>query len=242
MAKRTSRRIDRSQAGKSKQKRPPLWVLAVAVVAIVAVVVVVAVSAGQSETAAVTTQEYKSMPPDWIDGTTLGNPEAPVTVQLWEDFICPACAQWTQQIEPQFMQDYIVPGTVRVEFHHLPLSQHEPAASLAAQASECAADQNAFWPYHDQLFPLASNRGASAVTLDALQEIAQNLGLDSGEFSRCMNSQKHWDKVRESVNQAISLKLTSTPSIVINGKVVEQPFDYQALSSEIERLANAASQ
>ncbi|MEZ4633574.1 MAG: thioredoxin domain-containing protein [Caldilineaceae bacterium] len=82
------------------------------------------------------------------DADSLGNPDAPVVIQGWEDFRCPACSQWTRTIKPQLMANYIQPdgvdGSVRSEYHYFPLTSHGETAFLAAQAAECAADQGGF--------------------------------------------------------------------------------------------------
>ena len=59
---------------------------------------------------------------DWIDRAKMGNPDAVVTVQAWEDFLCPACGQWQQQVKPQLFDDYIDTGKVIFEFRPLSAS------------------------------------------------------------------------------------------------------------------------
>src|SRR5262245_26613811 len=57
------------------------------------------------------------MPAEWVNGETLGNPAAKVTVQAWEDFLCPHCQEWTSKVEPKLIADYVKSGKVRYEFH-----------------------------------------------------------------------------------------------------------------------------
>lgn len=212
---------------------------------IVVLLVVVLVVANQPEP--VSAEVYEDMPAEWVGRRVLGNPDAPVVLQAWEDFLCPACSQWNRTVKPQLMENYIAQeggvagGQVRLEFHHFPLSGHEPGTSLAAQASECAADQGMFWAYHDRLFA-ATNEGQPAFTIERLTRYADDLGLDTNQFSQCLINQEYFDEVRGSASEAIALGLNSTPSVIVNGQLMENPFDYQALTAEIRRLIEAAEQ
>ncbi len=181
------------------------------------------------------------MPAEWINRNVMGNPDAVVTVQTWEDFLCPACQQWGPRVRVNLINDYIKNGKVKMEFHHFPLPSHAPGSEMGAMAAECAADQNAFWPYHDRLFQEAEQGGQSALQLERLVSYAKDMGLDDKEFLQCMTSQKYRDAVTASVTEATALGLDSTPSVLINGRVMENPFDYNALKTEIDRLLEAAN-
>jgi protein-disulfide isomerase len=184
--------------------------------------------------------EAPDVPAEWVDRNVLGNPEAVVTVQSWEDFLCPACQQWATQIKPRLLEDYVNDGQVKLEFRHFPLTSHSPGAQMGAMATECAADQAAFWPYHDVVFIEAANRGQSGVTLERLTAYARQMGLNESEFLQCMNSQRHRDAVNASVSEGISLGVNSTPTILINGQPMANPFDYSELQQNVDRLLEAA--
>lgn len=199
-----------------------IWIVGVSAAIVLVVVLAVALSSRPATIAV----EAPDLPAEWLSGTTMGSPDAPVTIQAWEDFMCPACRQWTTNIEPQLVEDYVKTGQVRIEFHQFPLSIHAPGAEMAAQASLCANDQNAFWPYHNRLFP-AQDQGQAGFTIDALVRYADELGLDSRALMDCMSSQKYRDQVAASVNEALALNLNATPSILVNGVRMENPFDYE---------------
>jgi protein-disulfide isomerase len=180
------------------------------------------------------------MPADWINRDVMGNPDAAVTVQTWEDFLCPACQQWGSRVRSDLINDYIKTGQVKMEFHHFPLPMHAPGSEMGAMAAECAADQNAFWPYHDRLFQEAEQGGQKALQLERLVNYAKDMGLDDKEFLQCMTSQKYRDEVTASVTEATALGLDSTPTVLVNGQAMS-PFDYNALKAEIDRLLEAAN-
>jgi protein-disulfide isomerase len=223
---------------KSENNNIGIWIVGISAAIVLVVVLAVALS-NRPVTIATTAPD---LPAEWLVGTTMGSPDAPVTIQAWEDFMCPACRQWTTAIEPQLLEDYIKTGQVRLEFHQFPLSIHAPGAEMAAQASLCANDQNAFWPYHNRLFP-AQDQGQAGFTIDALVRYADELGLDSRALMDCMSSQKYRNDVAASGNEALQLGLNATPSVIVNGVVMSNPFDYEGeMKSLIENaLAESGS-
>ncbi len=196
------------------------------------IAVILAVATGSSESTAVA-PDYSGVPSAWQNRNTLGDPEAPVTVQAWEDFRCPACAAFNQRVKPGLVDNYIVSGQVKLEFHHFPLQQHEPGASLAAQASECAADQGQFWPYHDRVFQ-ATASGPSAFLMERLIEYAVELGMDADTFTSCMTNQSHLLTISESLQAARAAGHNSTPTVLVNGVRVANPLDYEAISAAVD--------
>lgn len=241
--KKTSRPVGATTTTPKRRPIPTGLLIVGGGAVIVLLLVVVLVIANRP--APVSAEAYEDFPAEWVERRSLGNPDAPVVIQAWEDFRCPACAQWTQTIKPQLMENYIAPdgtvdgGSVRFEYHYFPLTSHGETAFLAAQAAECAADQGSFWVYHDRLFN-ATNEGPAGFTLDRLQSYANELGLDGAALSQCVVSQQYGDEVQASVAQAISMGLNSTPSIIVNGQLMENGFDYQTLTAEIRRLIEAA--
>ena len=111
---------------------------------------------------------------------------------------------------------------------------------MGAIASECAADQQAFWPFHDRLFQVAGSSGQAGFQAERLVGYARELGLNENQFSQCLLGQEHRTAVENSVGEAISAGLNSTPSVLVNGKPIAQPFDYNAIKAEIDRLLEAA--
>ncbi len=88
------------------------------------------------------------------------------------------------ETEPQIIKEYIAAGKVKLVYRHL--LQLGDGSVRTAEASECAADQGAFWPMHDMLY--AEQRSIYAAgDLDAtLADFAAQLGLDAGAFNSCM--------------------------------------------------------
>lgn len=154
-------------------------------------------------------------------GHAKGDPSSPVVIAEFSDFECGHCAQIYRAFKsvwPRYRDD------LRIEFHHYPLdSTCNPAmarsfhqnACLAAYASECAAAQDAFWPYHDLLF---DNQGD--LSRDNLLRFADQVGLDRAAFEQCIASDATREAVARDVAEGTRLEIKSTPTLFVNGRTV----------------------
>ena len=86
----------------------------------------------------------------------------------------------------------------------------------AAEASECAADQNAFWAYHDKLFASQSGENQGAFNKDKLKGFAVELGLEPKAFNDCLDTGKYTQLVQSQSAAAGQLGVTGTPSFFVN--------------------------
>ena len=195
---------------------------------------VILAAATDNEPTSVQLPDYSGISSAWQNRNILGDPDAPVTVQAWEDFRCPACAAFNQRVKPGLVDNYISSGKVKLEFRHFPLQQHEPGASLAAQASECAADQGRFWVYHDRVFQ-ATSSGANAFLMERLIDYAGELDLDRDTFTSCLTNQEHMLTISESLQAARTAGHNSTPTVLVDGVRVDNPLDYGTVSAAIDR-------
>jgi protein-disulfide isomerase len=143
---------------------------------------------------------------------TIGAAGSKVTIQEFSDFQCPACGEVSPQVEAIARAN---PGLVRLEFHHFPLSQHENAFN-AAVAAECANLQGKFWEMGDIMF---SNQ--HSLTVDKLKEYAKVIGVSSLTFDPCLDGQATSDRVREDLKKGADLGVSYTPSLFVNGKLVQ---------------------
>ncbi len=163
-----------------------------------------------------------------VDGKLLGEADAPVRIVAFEDFTCGHCGDFSRDTKPPIEEEYINQGLVSIEFRHLPLLG--PDSVSAAAASECAADQNLFWPYHDVLFQRQGRAGwASEGNLkNFAREVAEELpegAFDLDAFDDCVESGIKELIVEEEARQSAQvlqglLGRLSTPNFLINGQVV----------------------
>ena len=146
-----------------------------------------------------------------------GNADAPVTVVEYADFQCPACGVFATTMEAGIVKDYIDTGKVRLVFHDFPLPQHANAIP-AAEAARSAADQGAFWPYHDLLYAKQAEWENSSEPLALFAAYAEQLKLDRSKFEAAFNSHTHQATIMQLYQDSSNGGVNQTPTFVIDGK------------------------
>jgi protein-disulfide isomerase len=152
-------------------------------------------------------------------GTIFGNQEAPVTVTEYLDFQCPVCLRAETAVISEIVQKYVVTGQAKLEVKAIAILGDESVA--AAAASECASDQDAFWPYHDILFANQGAENDGGFNDSRLKEFASLVGLDTTNFNSCFDSDIYDSQVRSATDASKALGVTGTPTIFVNGVKVE---------------------
>ena len=155
----------------------------------------------------------------------MGDPDAPITIIEFADFQCPYCGRFFAETKPQIDETYMQSGKVR--FAYFNFAFLGPESNWAAEAAECAADQNKFWEYHDKLYSSQSGENQGAFNKDNLKKYAEELGLDTSAFNECLDSGKYTQLIQDESNMASSIGVRSTPTFLINGQAVvgAQPFE-----------------
>ena len=153
-----------------------------------------------------------------FNGTTAGDPNAPIKVVEYADFQCVACQSAFIAIEPELVRKYINTGKVFFTFE--PFSFLGPESFRAAEAAYCAADQNKFWEYHDLLFQNWAGENQGTFSDSNLNKFAGQIDFDQNAFKECFNSGKYVQKVLDKANEARALGVRSTPTFMVNGQVV----------------------
>jgi protein-disulfide isomerase len=166
----------------------------------------------------------------------LGDENAPVTLVEFSDFECPFCEAFFTDSLPQIKKEYIDTGKAKLYFRHYPLTAIHPNAQIAAEASECANDQDQFWNYHDKLFinqtewtPLTGE----AIT-DKLVEYATTLGLSADEFRTCLTTNKFADNVNKDIQEGSAAGVDGTPATFINGYLTVGAVPFAEFKAAIE--------
>ncbi|MCX7839139.1 MAG: DsbA family protein [Anaerolineae bacterium] len=158
-------------------------------------------------------------------GRTQGNPNARVTLVVYADFQCPYSRQFAQQVLPRLMNDYIVPGKISFTYKYFPVIDDGQVGEShwAAQAAECANEQNRFWDYHDKLYTEQRGANIGAFTRARLKTYATELKLDLDAFNRCLDTDRYATLVREHLIEALQIKLPGTPTFLLNGRKMNTP-------------------
>jgi len=121
-------------------------------------------------------------------------------------------------------------------WRHLPLSDVHPNAQFAAEGSEAAADQGAFWEMHDLLF-----QHQDALSPGDLVEYAGQLGLDAERFMDELQRHTHTTRVAEDVDSADLSGVTGTPTFFVNGRRHHGAYDIGALSAAVQAAGARAT-
>ncbi|HYX76945.1 MAG TPA: Na+/H+ antiporter NhaA, partial [Gaiellaceae bacterium] len=181
-------------------------------------------------TAEALTDLYRDVDPerDHIRGPL----ESPITVVEYGDFECPYCGQ-AEPVVRELLREF---GDVRYVWRHLPLNDVHPRAQLAAEASEVAAAQDAFWEMHDLL--LAHQ---DALEPDDLIGYAEQLGLDLDRFTSDLHERVGAARVADDVDSADLSGVSGTPTFFINGRRHFGPYDIKTLSAAVHAAGARAA-
>ena len=162
-----------------------------------------------------------------------GNPDAPVKIIEFSDFLCASCQNYEPVIS-SFIQEYVASGQAQFEYRMFPIVDPE-LSSLSASLVECAdtLQPGQFWGAHDQMFQMASSVGFTAASHE---EFADALGLDSEALLGCASA-----AVQHQIDAAygMSLGVSETPSLFVQYGESEPLAIALALPEHFAALVNA---
>lgn len=171
----------------------------------------------------------------------LGNAGAPVQIIEVGCFSCPF-TKATELLVEDVLEKY--EGKIAFYFKYFPLPRHGYSFE-AAEAAECARDQNKFWEYKEILFRRQIECVQQPGTAESHQlhlQFAEQLGLDTGQFSQCMADRKYAAYVEGQKQESIDAGIYGTPTFFINGRVLVAPKAIEEFSKIIDgELAKSKS-
>ena len=202
--KSTTRPIKKKKTGLAGIS-PTYWLIGiVAVMVALMLIVLVGLPAAATNTAK-------------ANGNSLGDANAPVTMEVYADFQCPICGQFDRGTLKQIEDKYVKAGKVRIVFNHFAFIGDE--STRAAEASECANAQGKFWEFSDTLFNNQAGENQGAFSDANLEKFAQQVGLDMTKYKTCMDQNTYLGKVQASSQAAQQRGVDSTPTLFINGQM-----------------------
>ncbi len=157
---------------------------------------------------------------------TTGDPQAKVTVFEYSDLFCTACQTLQQNLNDL---EKFYGNRIRIVFKGLPITIN-PENRPALIAAYCAGEQNQFWAYKDLLFqdPLTLNK-------QKYLEYAQQLNLNLDNFNNCLASQRYDALINQNLTDALTLQITSVPTVYVNKQKLEGFIDYNGLKNLIDQ-------
>jgi len=203
-----------------KRRRLLLLGAAIGAAAVVAVVLIVVVSGGSSESGASTTSaDTTGSPPSSSlagipqHGATLGNPNAPATLVVYEDPQCPFCRQWNVDTLPTVLRDYVRPGKINLEYRGVVIIG--PNSVKGLRAIYAAAPQNKLWNMVDALYAQQGAENSGWITNDVIRSAAQQAGANPDQILARMNTPAVTAQLTRAAKQAAADQVRGTPTFVV---------------------------
>lgn len=222
-------RVRRGEAPGPAGPRPSGRQLAIAAaIAVVAVGTLIVIGGGTSA------PPVSSVPPGVRQASHVrGIETAPVTIEEWADFQCPACGQFARTTEAQLLSTYVANGQVKIVFRHLAFLGAE--SQWAAEASECANEQGKFWEFHDRLYASQAGENRGAFSKDNLKRMGEGLGLGPS-FAACVDSGRYAQTVRDELKVGQDRGVKATPTLFVGDRKIEGAATYDQLKAVLDPL------
>ena len=153
------------------------------------------------------------------DISSMGDPSAPVVIDLYSDFSCSHCAEFASENEKVLEEHYIKTGQATLVYHTVGWALDIPSVYQATESAYCAGEQGAFWQFHDLIFANQSNlfTSANADLSKTMATFAGMLNLNMDEFNSCLAEDRYHDVFVEDQAKATDLGVSGTPTFYING-------------------------
>ncbi len=166
----------------------------------------------------------------------LGSPDAPVTVIEYASPTCPHCADFSNNVEPAFIEAYVDTGKVRFILRPFLRNALDAAVFLLAEA---AGPTN----YHNVIstfFRTQTEWATSQTPRDALFTVASQLGFTQETFEAALTNQAPYTGMEALREQALNdFGLAGTPTFYVNGKTLTGDKTLEQLAAEIDPLVPA---
>jgi protein-disulfide isomerase len=175
------------------------------------------------------------------DGTSLGDPDAPVTLVEYADLQCPFCAEWARDALPAYVKDYVRPGKLRIEFR--PLAFLGDDSERAAHAALAAGEQDKAWNVIELMYRNQGGENSGWVSDDFLDAVGRSIpGLDADAMLTGAQGDGPRSALEASIAEANERGIDSTPSFLLGRtggdleEVKPDSLDADGLRSQIEEL------
>ena len=165
-----------------------------------------------------------------------GSADAKITVQEWFSLTCSHCAEFQKTTFPQVKKELIDTGRVRYVWHDYPLDQVALMAAMVARALPAAR----YEPFITTLL-LTQDRWAFTRGVNSTEELAKLAalaGLPRQTFDETLadaDLKKAILSAQDTAEQ--SLGINSTPSFIINGRLVAGAINYAGFLQAVDNPA-----
>jgi protein-disulfide isomerase len=218
---------EEAHAAQSAQRKRLIQLGGVAgvVVVIIAIILIATGSGGSKPAPAPTSPAAKTASSEVISllqgipqsTITLGNPNAPVTIQYFGDLECPFCKQFTLSALPTIIKKYVRTGKVKIEYRSMETATREKETFQTQQVAALAAGkQNLMWHFVELFYHEQGEEDSGYVTEKYLQGLAAQIpGLNLSQWSEDRNDPAFPGQVLADAQAANQNGFTGTPSFMI---------------------------
>lgn len=144
----------------------------------------------------------------------LGDENADVTLEVYEDMGCPACGEYAQNSFPSVRSQYVDTNQIRYEHRDLMSTTQGPLAANAAREVLERHGNDAFWEFKSEVF--ADQGGFRNSPTSTIESISDELGFDTQAILDAADDRAHSDAIDADESRASSLGASTTPSFVVN--------------------------
>ena len=216
-----AKRVVQEQLAKERRRRVTLWT-SLGVVGLLVIVGLIGwgVAAGQEsgKTANLTTP---SVAVD--EGTAFAVGTGPVKIDIYEDFICPACGQFESGAGATIDQ-LVAANKVTVQYHPIAILDRASSteySTRSAAASAAAAQGGKFAEYHKVLFANQPEEGSAGLDNAKLIELGKSVGLTDAAFADAVDDGTYKAWATKVTDTATARKVNSTPTVLVGGRPLE---------------------
>jgi protein-disulfide isomerase len=164
----------------------------------------------------------------------LGKPDAPITIIEYASLTCPHCAAFDKDVMPEVKTRYIETGKAKLIYRDYPLDEW---ALKAAMLARCAPPDR-YFAFIDVLFQNQLTWAGAKDQLAALERIGKLGGVSSEQFDACMKNKALDDSiVAEALRGQKEFGVNATPTILVNGKKIDNPQTFDELDKILKPLA-----
>lgn len=166
-------------------------------------------------------------------GATLGSPDAPVTIDFFNDLQCAFCDSYQLAVVPPLVEDLVRPGKATLVYRHFPLGQRE--TEVADFGALAAAEQDDQWQFVQLFFINQDKVPPKGVDEDFLSRIAAAvLEMDVAKWRQDFNDESIRKPLEDDSRLEIDLRLPAEPAVVITGQSGVKKLEESPSAKEIE--------
>ncbi|MEV4639328.1 thioredoxin domain-containing protein [Actinoplanes sp. NPDC049548] len=228
-----AKKVVQAQLAKERRRTVTLWTtVGVVAVLVIAGLIGWGVAAGQEKD----TAGKLTVPPSAVDdGTAFARGSGPVTIDIYEDFMCPVCHEFEKTSGPTVTQ-LVDAKKVTVRYHPIAILDRASTTEYSTRSAGAAAAASVggkFFEYHEVLFANQPAEGSAGLDDAKLIELGRSVGLTDAAFADAVNGRTYTAWATDVTDKASARGVTGTPTVLVAGKKLDQPTP-QALTAAVE--------